>query len=79
MRLPPNSAPYALDWRELSNACSHPIANSFNSVATLKDFEIFDECNYFVYLSAMISFGHICASMMAAEARIALLEYPRIF
>ena len=32
--------------------------DSFHLVATLKDFEIFHEFNYFVSLSAMISFGY---------------------
>src|SRR6218665_2084318 len=67
------------DWHELSHACSHPIANLFNLVATLKDFEIFHEFNYFVSLSAMVSFGSICACLRAAKARIALLKYPCIF
>jgi len=39
-----NSVPWFPDWREL-NACLHPRANSFNLVATLKDFEIFHEFN----------------------------------
>jgi len=56
----PNSGPWVLDSRELSHACSHPIANSFNLVASLqpvlKDFKIFHEFNYFVSLSANIIF-----------------------
>ena len=71
--------PWVLDWCELSHACSHPIANSFNLVATLKDFKIVHEFNYFVSLSAMISFGRICVSLRAAEVRIAPLKHPRIF
>ena len=46
--------------------------------ATLKDFKIFHEFNYFVSLRP-ISFGSICASLRVAEASIALLKYLRIF
>ena|SRR6218665_664325 len=55
------------DWHELSHTCSHPRANSFNLGATFKDFNIFHEFNYFVSLLAMISLGHNCAALRAAE------------
>jgi len=32
----PNSAPWVLDWCQLSHACLHPRANSFNLIATLE-------------------------------------------
>jgi len=50
----PNSTPWVFDWRELSHACLHQRANLFNFVATLKDFEIFHEFNYFVSLLFII-------------------------
>ena len=60
--------PWVLDWHELNHICSRPRANnSFNLVATLQDFDIFHEFNYFVSLSAMISFGHNWAALRAAD------------
>ena len=61
-----NSVPWFLDWREL-NAYLQPRANSFNLVETLKDFEILHEFNYFISLSAMISFGHNHAAFRVAK------------